>query len=174
MKLFGMRPREAGAAIGAALLATGCASATASPGGAQAPAAATSMICRSEAHNEIDGAVGVQATVLSPVWRDHLYSCTYKYPSGSMGLSVKELPDLTQTGAYYRQLEARMGEAGAVPNLGQGAFRTTNGSVVVRKDSKVLLVDVAGLPAEFGQPPMTSGNVALTVADVILACWSGN
>ena len=59
-----------------------------------------------------------------------------------MRLSVKELPDLPQTGAYYRQLAAGMGDKGAVQNL--------------------------------GQPPTTSGNVALTVADVILACWSGD
>jgi hypothetical protein len=174
VKLFGIGPRMAGAAVGFAFLATGCASAGASPSHAQPPAAATAMICRPEAIHEIDSAVGVQATVSRPAWRDHVYSCTYKYPSGSMRLSVKELPDQPQTGTYYHQLEARMGDGGAVPILGQGAFHTTNGSMVVRKDSKVLLVDVTGLPAEFGQPPTTPGNVALTVADVILACWSGD
>ena len=64
-----------------------------------------------------------------------------------------------------------MGDTGTVPYVGQGAFHTTNGSVVVRKDSKVLLVNVTGLPAQFGEPPTTSGNVALTVAEVILASW---
>ena len=175
MKLSGIGPRLAGAATSFALLAAaGCASAGASPGHAQAPAAATAMICRTEAIQEIASAVGVKATVSRPAWSDHVYSCTYKYPSGSMRLSVKELPDLPQTGAYYGQLEAGMGDKGAVQNLGQGAFHTANGSVVVRKDAKVLLVDVTGLPAQFGEPPTTSGNVALTVADVILACWSGD
>lgn len=173
MKRFGIGPRVAGAAIGVAVLATGGAVVGASWSHAQGPAANTAMICRTEAIQEIGSAVGVQATVSSPAWRDHLYSCTYRYPSGSMRLSVKELPDLAQTGAYYRQLAVGMGDGGGIPHLGQGAFRTTNGSVVVRKDTKVLLVDVTGLPAEFGQPPTTSGNVALTVADVILACWSG-
>lgn len=174
MKLSGIGPRVAGAAVGFALLATGCATAGAFLADAQAPATATAMICRTEAVQEIDSAVGVKAMVSSPAWSNHVYSCTYKYPSGSMQLSVKELPDLIQTGAYYHQLGVRMGDTGTVPNLGQGAFRTTNGSIVVRKDSKVLLVDVTGLPAQFGQPPTTSGNVALTVADVILACWSGD
>jgi hypothetical protein len=174
VKLFRIVSRVAGTAIGFGLLATGCASAGASLSHAQAPATATAMICRTEAIDEIDSAVGVKATVSRPAWRDDVYSCTYKYPSGSMRLSVKELPDLPQTGAYYHQLETGMGDRGAVPNLGQGAFHTTNGSIVVRKDSKVLLVDVTGLPAQFGQPPTTSGNVALTVADVILACWSGD
>ena len=174
MRQFGSGPRVAGAVIGFALLAAGCASAGASPGQSQAPAAATAMICQTEAIHEIDSAVGVTATVSSPAWRDDVYSCTYKYPTGSMRLSVKELPDLRQTSAYYHQLETVMGERGVVANLGQGAFHTTNGSVVVRKDAKVLLVDVTGLPAQFGQPPTTSDNVALTVADVILACWSGD
>ncbi|MGE5156483.1 MAG: hypothetical protein ACM3JP_03185 [Betaproteobacteria bacterium] len=172
--MFGIGPRVAGAVIGFAFLAAGGAIVGASWSHAQGPASATAMICRTEAIHEIDSAVGVQATVSRPAWSDHRYSCTYRYPSGSMRLSVKELPDLQQTGVYYHQLQAGMGDTGGVSNLGQGAFRTTNGSIVVRKDSKVLLVDVTGLPAEFGQPPTTSGNVALTVADVILACWSGD
>jgi hypothetical protein len=179
MKLFG--PRVAAAAVGFALLATGCASAGSSAqstgaagAGDEAPATATTMICQTEAAQKIDSAVGVEATVSISTWSGHVYSCTYRYPSGSMQLSVKELSNLTQTDAYYHQLGVRMGDTGAVPNLGQGAFHTTNGSIVVRKDSKVLLVDVTGLPAQFGQPPTTSGNVALTVADVILACWSGD
>jgi hypothetical protein len=174
VQLFVIGPRVAGAACGFALLATGCASAGASPNHAQAPATATAMICRTEAIAEIDSAVGVKATVSRPAWSDHVYSCTYTYPSGSMRLSVKELPGLPQTSAYYLQLKAGMGDKGAIQNLGQGAFHTTNGSIVVRKDSKVLLVDVTSLPAQFGQPPTSPGNVALTVADVILACWSGD
>ena len=58
--------------------------------------------------------------------------------------------------------------------LGEGAFQTTSGSVVVRKDWKVLLVNNAGLPAQFGVPPTSSGSVAVTVADVILGCWAGD
>ena len=34
----------------------------------------------------------------------------------------------------------------------------------MRKDYKVLLVDVSGLPAQFGSPPDTKGDVALNVA----------
>jgi hypothetical protein len=184
VKLFGPRVTKAATIAALVVLATSCASTgapTKSGGtvgtgdltGGAAPATATAMICRTEAIQEIDSAVGVTATVSSPTWSDHVYSCTYGYPSGSMQLSVKELPDPTQTNAYYHQLEVRMGDTGTVAGLGQDAFQTTNGSVVVRKDSKVLLVDVTGLPAQFGLPPKTAGTVAVTVADVILACWSG-
>jgi hypothetical protein len=46
--------------------------------------------------------------------------------------------------------------------------------MVVRKDWKVLVVDVAALPAQIGQPPTSSGEAAVTVADVILGCWNGD
>jgi hypothetical protein len=50
---------------------------------------------------------------------------------------------------------------------------TTDGSIVVRKDWKVLYVDVSHLPAEFGQPPQSAADAALGVAATILGCWSG-
>jgi hypothetical protein len=46
--------------------------------------------------------------------------------------------------------------------------------MVVRKDWKVLNVDISGLPAQFGNPATSRGDVAVTVADLILACWSGD
>jgi len=42
------------------------------------------------------------------------------------------------------------------------------------KDWKVLLVDISALPAQFGKPSTPSGNVAVTVAGVILRCRSGD
>lgn len=138
------------------------------------PSPISTMICRNEAIQEIDSAVGVKATVSQPTWADHRYSCQYGYPSGSMQLSVKELSSWAQTKAYFRALGVQMGDARTVQNLGQGAFQTTDGSMVVRKDWKVLLVDVADLPSQFGVPPTSSGNVAVAVADVILGCWSGD
>ena len=110
----------------------------------------------------------------APTWVDHLYSCQYGYPTGSMELSVKELSSWAQTAAYYQLLAHQLGKTSDLENLGQGAFQTTDGSVVVRKDWKVLLVNIAGLPAQFGVPPTSSGDVAVTVADVILGCWAGD
>ena len=59
-------------------------------------------------------------------------------------------------------------------NLGQGAFRTSGGDVVVRKDWKVLVVDISGLPSQFGVPPTSATDVAYTLADLILGCWDGD
>ena len=95
--------------------------------------------------------------------------------AGAMVLSVKELSSWSQTYAYYGSLARQLGRTRTLQGLGQGAFQTTDGSMVVRKDWKVLLVDMrSGLPAQFGVPPTSSADVAVTVADVILGCWAGD
>lgn len=139
------------------------------------PSAISKMVCADDAEHEIAEALGLKAVRIStPTWVDDLYSCTYEYPDGSFTLSVKELSSWDQTYAYFDGLGTRYGKARALGNLGQGAFSETAGSVVVRKDWKVLTVDIAGLPAQFGVPPTSSGDIAVTVADVILGCWAGD
>jgi hypothetical protein len=138
------------------------------------PSPIATMVCTPKAQRELAKVLGVTATVDAPAWVAHRYSCRYRYPDGSFTLSVKELSSWPQTLAYFHALGGRLGDVRALPNLGQGAFQTTNGSVVVRKDWKVLLVDVTQLPGTFGVPPTTSGDVAVTVADVILGCWNGD
>ena len=67
-----------------------------------------------------------------------------------------------------------MGKSQTINGLGQAATETTDGSIIVRKDWKVLLINFSRSPAEFGQPPTSSRAVAESVADVILACWGGD
>ena len=85
--------------------------------------------------------------------------------------AVELAPD---PGLLHRHRAAAGPERPPIPNLGQGAFQTDNGSTVVRKDWKILTVDISGLPAQFGKPPTSRGDVAVTVADLILACWAGD
>jgi hypothetical protein len=42
----------------------------------------------------------------------------------------------------------------------------------VRKDAEVMRVDVGGLPATFGVPAHPRSIDAITVANVILDCWT--
>jgi hypothetical protein len=184
-----VRGRAALIVVAAALVAAGCsgggtptsATGTGSTSSTEAPLPAgrypseiAKQPCQHQAHELIDSALGVTATVSTPTWIDHLYSCTYRYSNGSMALSIKELSSWDQTLAYYNGLGAQLGNARSLLNLGQGAFQTTAGSVVVRKDWKVLLVDITGLPPQFGVPETSSADVAVTVADVILGCWAGD
>jgi hypothetical protein len=165
-----------------ALVAAGCGggSSTTSttqgplPAGAQ-PSPIAKQVCQKEARQDIASALGESAKVSDPTWVDHLYSCRYSYPAtASFKLSVKELSNWAQTYAYFRMLGTELGTTRSLQGLGPGAFQTTNGSVVVRKDWKVLLVDVSPLPSQFGIPPTSSGAVAVTIADVILGCWAGD
>jgi hypothetical protein len=132
------------------------------------------QVCQHEAQRDINEVLGVKAKVSGKTWAHHTYTCRYGYPNGSFTLSVKELSSWAQTHAYFRQLGVQLGSPHTLRNLGQGAFRTANGDVAVRKDWKVLLVNVAGLPSPFGQPATSATDVAYTVADVILGCWSGD
>ena len=139
------------------------------------PSVSARMICRHEAVVDLANVLGAR-TLRTPVptWHAHRYTCRYAYRDGTMVLSVTELPTLPATRAYTRALARRMGDTGPVSGVGQGAFTTPNGSVVSRKDNKVLVVDVAGLPGRFGHPATTRGEVALTVTQVIFACWRGD
>ncbi|HEX3980708.1 MAG TPA: hypothetical protein VHW93_05770 [Acidimicrobiales bacterium] len=164
-----------------AILSTSCngaSSATATtkaplPAGPQ-PAAVSKEVCVSDAPHDVGLALGEKPTVTKPTWVDHLYTCRYSYPGASMTLSVKELSSWPQTVAYFNGLATQLGKARQLKGLGQGAFQTPNGSVVVRKDWKVLLVDVSDLPASFGHPPTTPGVIGVAVADVVLGCWAGD
>ena len=138
------------------------------------PSSIAVEVCSETAQSEIQHVLGVTATVNRPTWVDHVYSCRYQYSDGAFVLSVKELSSWSQTFAYFESLGKQLGDTGSLGNLGQGAFTTTDGSVVVRKDWKVLLVDIAPLPAQFGKPPTSKADVAYTVADIILACWAGD
>lgn len=133
------------------------------------------MICRNETQEDFAEVLGV-TPVTKPVgtWRNHKYTCPYHYSNGVMTLSVKELPTLAATLAYEKYLGRTLGDTGPVANVGQGGFTTTNGSVVTRKDNKILLVEIGRLPANFGNPATTRAEVALTVTDIILACWRGD
>ena len=138
------------------------------------PSEIAKMVCQPKVQREINETLGVRASVSTPTWIDHTYSCHYRYADGEFVLTVKELSSWGQTEASFATLGQEQGRTANIANLGQGAFQTDNGSAVVRKDWKILTVDISGLPAQFGKPPTSRGDVAVTVADLILACWAGD
>lgn len=132
------------------------------------------MICEPEVKNDLSSLVGLQPNQpLSPTWKDHVYSCTYHYKGGAITLSVKELTDKSSTDAYFDEQAQKLGKSEKINGLAQGAFTTSDKSVVVRKDYKVMLVDISKLPAQFGNPPDSRENIALNVAATIMGCWTG-
>jgi hypothetical protein len=168
-----------------ALLAVGCSllggcGATARPAAsskatADPPSASARMICAPEAQLDIANALGSRTTrPVKPTWTDHLYSCQYAYRGGQVVLSVKELRDDTATVGYVDSLVQRLGKRSTIGGLGQAAFDTANDSIVVRKDFKVLDVDVSGLPARFGNPAVDRSTTAMRIAVLVMGCWTGH
>ena len=139
------------------------------------PSISARMVCEKEAEADIAASLGVkQTSVTTPTWdkAEHLYSCTYVYPNGKITLTVKEMSNADETTAYFNAIQKQYGNTQMLNGLGQGAWVLKNNDVVVRKDYKVLLVDVQHIPANFA-PVMTRSDVAINVAVAIMGCWSG-
>jgi hypothetical protein len=174
-----------GLAVAAVVLIVGAAAcshpATGAPARAGAPAQAgdgpsesATMICQPEATGEVAVALGIKTTTApSATWTDHVYTCRYMYQDGLMVLSVKELADEAATTAYLNAAQQSLPSSTAVRVLGQDGFAGPDGSLYLRKDFKVLHVDVSGLPDSVGQPPRKRADAAFTVAAVIMSCWTG-
>ena len=87
------------------------------------PSKLAKMVCLPKAVQDIDEIVGGQAVVADKAWVKHLYSCQYRYGTGTMVLSVKELSSWSQTLSYFKALAKTMGKKMALYDLGQGAFK---------------------------------------------------
>lgn len=139
------------------------------------PSKSARMVCEAEAQKEIAMSLGATPTMVTPpTWVDHVFSCEYVYPSGTLSLSVKELDSTDQTKRYFDRLGVQLGRRAGSIAIGQGAFLTSDGSLVVRKDWKVLTVDVSKLPVKFGEPPFSHKDAAIAVASTIMGCWTGS
>lgn len=161
------------AALTLSLAACSSASAGPQPAGPN-PSPIAVEVCSTKAQTQVDEVFQLTSTVSPPTWADHLYSCAYKFQAGVIGLSVKELSSQAETTAYYQGLQAKLGQQEQLPGLGQGGFVTTNGSVVVRKDWKVLVVDQTRFNPALLDGQSYGGTPAELVASVIMGCWAGD
>jgi len=139
------------------------------------PASTSTMVCASEAEQQIAAALDSDPDE-SPqhTWSDHLYTCRYHFPDGTLVVSVKELPDVPAATAFFASRASATPGHRPVSTQGQEAFVAPTGYTVVRKDSSVLMIDVSGLPDAFGPHRLSHVTVATAVAIVIMGCWSGS
>src|SRR5207244_3902556 len=129
-----------------------------------------------EVRGELAARLHVTEARVVPTWSRtrHLYSCAYVYPHGrKIVLWVNELSNEQQTTAYYDAIRKQYRDAQELFGLGQGAWALENDDIVVRKDYKVLLVDVKSLPKGAGAfaPGFIRPDVANNIAALIMACW---
>lgn len=139
------------------------------------PSVSAKMVCTEDAQEDIyKGATGIKTTKVSkPTWNDHVYACDFVYPNGTMRLETKELASLEATAEFYDAQAQKLGKTEDLNGIGEAGFSTTDGSAVIRKDFKVLTVDVSQLPEEFGLPSAPRSDVAINTAFTIFQCWIG-
>ena len=174
-----------------ALLAAGCASSRAaapatatvaapvsrvSPhtiGSAAKPSAAALMICSDDLRGKVKQALSLPAApVTTAGFLDGRYPCTYRLPAGPLVLAVQQSPDRSAAERYYAGQQIALG-GDSLAGLGQAAFGTGTGTVVVVKDDATLIVDASALPAVFGSQQQRRTDLAYEIASDVLGCWTG-
>ncbi|WP_138731518.1 hypothetical protein [Modestobacter excelsi] len=171
------------------LLLAGCASADAAPGAAAAappssspsavdqapPSGTAAMVCGADVVGDVSRALALSMPpVTDSTWADQLFTCDYSLPMGPLVLSVKESPDAAAAAEYFDGRQAELTGAAAALGLGERAFSTPTGTVVVVKDAMTLTVDATGLPEEFGANGQRRSAFAYEVASIVLGCWTGH
>ena len=144
----------------AVVVASGCSAGSSPQAVGPNPSPISIEVCSTEARTEITGALGELATIgvdADLEWAA-VYACDYTFPQGTIRMSVKELSSKSQTTAYFSDLAHQFGDKQTLYALGQAAFLTDNGSVVVRKDWKVLLVDSTRLRVRSRPPPCSQAH----------------
>ena len=139
------------------------------------PPASAAMICDADIKSKVRGALGL-AGPPSTEWRwsDGVYTCDYHLPMGRMRLQVTVLGGAPQARTLFDADRARTLGAKRLAGLGEGAFGTENGTVLVLKDNQVLVVDTTRLPQEFGANGQRRTDLAYEVASDVMGCWTGD
>jgi hypothetical protein len=152
--------------------------AAAAPGPSTAaaqPSASAAMVCSADVRNDIKTVLASpRVPAGTSTFVDHLFTCSYRLPIGTLVLLVQESPDAAATSTYFASLRQQLGKTADLAGLGEGAYGTDTGTVVVRKDDHVLRVDATDLPGEFGAQRAKRADFAYEIASVILGCWTGD
>lgn len=175
-----------------ALLLTGCAGSSQHPaanrpaatagstamamaGMSDAPSDTARMVCGDDIRGQVSQVLklgGPPRTESS--WADQLYTCTYRLPVGPMVLSVKQSSGTAAAASYFSTLRPTLGSTETLQGLGQRAYGTGDGVVVVIKDNLTLKVDTTGLPKVFGADQQHRSDLAYEIASDVLGCWTGD
>ena len=163
------------------LLLAGCAGADAAASAppasssAQPPSATAAMICGDDVVGDVSRALALPAPPsVRSTWADQLFTCDYALPMGPLVLSVQESPDPAAAGQFFEAQRGRLGETAPAAGLGEHAYATPTGTVVVVKDAMTLTVDATGLPEVFGDNGQRRDDFADEVASIVLGCWTGH
>jgi hypothetical protein len=148
---------------------------TTSPSAPAAPSAAAQMICSDDIRGKVKQVLKLSTEAPTHItFVNHLYTCTYMLPEGPLVLSVHDSASTAAAGTYYTALRPTLGPTSGLPGLGEHAYGTSRGTVVVLKDSQTLVVDATALPAVFGSDRQKRTDLAYEIASDVLGCWTGD
>jgi hypothetical protein len=138
-----------------------------------APASAQ-MICSDEIRSQVTGALGLDSTPTpQSAWADHVYTCTYAVPMGTLVLAVTVAPSVAAAGAQLDARRAQVGAADPEEGFGERAYSAPGGVLVAVKDNLVLTVDATALPDDLGAGHQRRIDVVRLLAAGVFACWTG-
>ena len=136
-----------------------------------------SMICGPETAKNVATLMGLRAPApTKATWVDHLYTCTYRLPTGPLVLTVKDSPSIGAARGYFTGLRSGLGRTQPVTGLsglGLPAYENTTGTVVFLKDNMTLAGNAEALPVRVGPQSASRTALAYTIATDVLACWTG-
>src|SRR4051812_40357219 len=139
------------------------------------PPASAAMICDADIKSKVREALSL-AGPPSTEWRwsNGVYTCDYDLPMGRMSLQVTVLAGASQARTLFDADRARTLGALPLAGLGERAFGTKNGTVLVLKDNQILVVDTTRLPQKFGANGQRRTELAYEVASDVMGCWTGD
>ncbi|MBV9822044.1 MAG: hypothetical protein JO144_07330 [Actinobacteria bacterium] len=139
------------------------------------PSKAAAMVCSDDIRGQVKTVLRLaQPAPVRSSWQNQLYTCSYTLPMGQMVLSVKQSAGKPAAQAYFDQTRRSLGRTESLAGLGEQAFGTGTGIVVVRKDDMTLRVDTTDLPVVFGELQQRRTDLAYEIASDVLGCWTGD
>ena len=139
------------------------------------PSPQAEMVCQPEAQQDIQDLIGVVPTAVGPdpVRQPHLDVPLRLRRTARSPSSCEDLPNDITTTRTYEALAGKLGRVEKIDLPDAEAYTTNDGSIVLRRDTKVMLVDVTQLPGTFGNPPSPRGDAARLIMKAVLNCWVG-
>jgi hypothetical protein len=133
------------------------------------------MVCGDDVVGDVRRALALpEPPATTATWADPLFTCGYDLPMGPLVLSVQDSPTSAAAAEYFEGRRGELGETTPALGLGEQAFSTPTGTVVVIKDAMTLTVDATGLPEVFGDNGQRRSAFAYEVASIVLGCWTGH
>ncbi len=138
------------------------------------PSATALMVCGADIRDKVRQVLALASPpATSDSFADGRYTCTYRLPMGPLVLSVQQSASSAAANRFFAAERTRLA-GDTLPGLGEAAFGTGNGTVLVVKDSETLTVNANGLPVVFGSQRQRRTDLAYEIASDVLGCWTGD